>query len=63
MPDVVLSSSYDADGNRTSLSATIATTADFVNNYSYDSLNQEVQVTQGASTVSGHDAVDSKLVG
>ena len=62
VPDVVLSSAYDTDGNRTQLSATIDGTADFVNTYSYDDLNQETQVTQGASTVSGHDAVDSKLV-
>jgi hypothetical protein len=31
MPDVVLSSGYDAAGNRSSLSATIAGTADFLN--------------------------------
>ena len=53
VPDVVLSSSYDADGNRTQLSATIGGTADFVNTYSYDGLNRETQVTQGASTASG----------
>lgn len=62
VPDVVLTSTYDADGNRTSLSATIgaSNTADFVNGYTYNSLNQEAQVTQGGS--SGGDAVDQKLV-
>ena len=62
VPDVVLSSTYDADGNRTSLSATIGTTntPDFVNGYTYNSLNEEVQVTQGPS--SGHDYADNKQV-
>ena len=41
---------YDADGNRTQLAATIGGTADFVNSYTYDSLNREVQVKQAAST-------------
>ena len=30
--------------------------------YSYDAMNRETQVTQGASTAGGADAVDSKLV-
>ena len=59
VPDVVLSSTYDATGNRASLSATIDGTADFVNNYQYDYMNQELQVTQGSN---GHDAVDDKLI-
>ena len=64
MPDVVLASTFDANGNRTSLSATIGATptADFVNDYSFDDLNRESQVIQEASAVTGHDAVDSKLV-
>lgn len=62
VPDVALTSSYDADGDRTQLAATIGSTADFVNNYSYDNLNRETQVTQGASAASGADAVDPKLV-
>jgi hypothetical protein len=59
---LVLTNCHDADGNRTSLAAKVGSTADFVNDYSYDDLNREPQVTQGASTVTGHDAVDSKLV-
>jgi RHS repeat-associated protein len=62
VPDVKLNSTYDAVGNRTSLSATIGGTADFVNTYSYDDLDREKQVLQGESTASGHDTVDSKLV-
>jgi RHS repeat-associated protein len=62
VPEVLLSSGYDAVGNRTSLSATIGSTADFVNTYAYDALNRQTQVTQGASTIAGHDGVDSKLV-
>jgi hypothetical protein len=56
---VVLTSTYDADGNRTSLSAKIGGTADFVNSYSYDSQNREVQVAQGSA---GGNTVDTKLV-
>ena len=48
MPDVLLTSNYDADGNRTSLSAQVGGTPDFVNSYQYDFSNREVQVTQGA---------------
>ena len=62
MPDVLLTSGYDPAGNRTSLSATIDGTADFVNGYQYDDMNHELQVTQDPSNVSGHDAVDDKLV-
>ena len=59
VPDVVLGSTYDAAGNRLTLSATIGGTADFVNGYSYDDLNREYQVTQSAG---GGDAVDPKQV-
>ncbi len=62
VPDVVLTSGYDPAGNRTSLSATIGGRADFVNGYQYSDMNQELRITQGPGTVSGHDAVDDKLV-
>jgi RHS repeat-associated protein len=62
VPEALLSSGYDAAGNRTSLSATIGGTADFANTYSFDALNRETQVTQGTSAIAGHDGVDSKLV-
>jgi RHS repeat-associated protein len=60
LPNVTLASGYNADGDRTSLSATIGSTADFVNDYSYDTLNRETQVVQEAG--GDTDAVDSKLV-
>jgi RHS repeat-associated protein len=60
VPDVVLSSTYDADGNRKSLSATVGGTADFVNTYSYDSSHREVQITQGPAA--GKSNVDPKTV-
>ncbi len=60
--EVLLNSTYDADGDRTQLAATIGGTADFVNGYSYSDLNQEIQVSQAASTATGADAVESKLV-
>ena len=62
VPDVLLTSTYDADGNRTSLSAQIgsAKTPDFVDSYQYDSSNRAVQVTQDEST--GGDYVERKTV-
>lgn len=60
VPDVVLASSYDALGNRTSLDATIGGTNDFQNAYSYDGFGRESQVTQ--SGVEGGNAVADKLV-
>ena len=58
---VVLNSTYDADGNRKSLSAEIGSTPtpDFVNSYQYDSSNREVQVTQVQA--SGGNYVEGKL--
>jgi RHS repeat-associated protein len=58
VPDVVLNSTYDANGNRLSLSATIAGTADFKNTYRYDALGNELSVTQQG--VSGGDTVAYK---
>jgi hypothetical protein len=51
---------YDADGNQTSLSATVAGTADFLNTDSYDNLNREIAVSQQGQT--GGNAVADKLV-
>jgi YD repeat-containing protein len=42
---VVLASAYDAASNRTSLSATIDTTADFVTTYTYDALHRMTRIT------------------
>ena len=58
MPNVVLTNEYDADGNRTQLSATIAGTADFLNTYSYDALNRLTQLYQDGQT--GGNAVATK---
>ena len=59
-PTVTLSEQYDANSNRTQLSATIGGTADFVNNYQYDNLDRMTQITQTGQ--SGGNAVDSKQV-
>ncbi len=50
VPDVVLSSTYDALGDRTALNSTIASTADFQNSYTFDALGQESSVTQQGAT-------------
>jgi YD repeat-containing protein len=60
VPQVVLNSTYDASGNRTSLSATIGSTQDFFNTYSYDLLNRLTQVQQAG--VSGGNVVAEKRV-
>src|SRR5258708_20879163 len=60
VPRVVLASAYDALGRKTSLSATVAGTADFLNNYSYDALNRVTTVTQAQQT--GGNSVAAKRV-
>ena len=60
MPHVVLAVGYDHLGDETSLSATIAGTADFLNNYTYDSDGELTQVTQQGQT--GGNTVTPKLV-
>jgi RHS repeat-associated protein len=61
---VVLTAGYDGDGNRTSLSAAIEApgassfTPDFQNTYSYDALNEMLEVAQSAQ--SGGNAVAAK---
>ncbi|MCL4207913.1 MAG: hypothetical protein KJ000_35960, partial [Pirellulaceae bacterium] len=57
---VVLASAYDAAGNRTSLSATIDTTADFVNQYTYDALHRMTRIEQAG--VTGGNAVAEKRI-
>ena len=55
VPRVILTMGYDALRRRTSLSASVAGTADFADAYSYDALNRMTQVTQqgqaGGNTV------------
>ena len=59
-PTVTLAQQFDADGDRTQLSATIGQTADFMNNYAYNGLGQMTQVTQSGAT--GGDAVAEKRI-
>ena len=63
LSDVRLTNGYDANGNRTSLSAKIGTTVDFVNSYVYDNLNQLISLTQTQQDGSGANAVAFKEVG
>jgi len=54
VPRVILTSSYDAAGNRSSLSASVAGTADFLNTYTHDALDRLTRVDQtgqGGNTV------------
>ncbi len=55
LPRVILESTYNAAGNRSSLSATIAGTDDFLNSYSYDALDRLTRMDQvgqsGGNTV------------
>jgi RHS repeat-associated protein len=69
VPDVVLTSGYDLNGNRTSLSASIGgapgasgARADFQNTYSFDALDREVSVSQQSQTGSSANAVAGKRV-
>ncbi len=49
-PDVVLTTNFDKLGEQTSLSATINSTNDFINGYTYDGLGQTTEITQSAPT-------------
>ena len=60
MPHVVLASGYDPAGNRKSLAATIAGTADFLNTYSYNTLSQLSMIDQQGQT--GGNAVAPKSI-
>jgi RHS repeat-associated protein len=56
---VTLTQAWDYNGNRTSLSATIGTTADFTNAYIYNALGQMSSVEQAGQ---GGNSVATKLV-
>lgn len=60
VPHVVLANGYDPLGDRTSLSATINGTADFLNNYSYDADQQLTMVQQ--QDVNGGNVVSPKEI-
>jgi len=57
---VTLAQGFDANSRRTQLSATIGSTADFKNDYTFDTLNRLTQVTQ--QDVVGGNAVADKRV-
>ncbi len=57
---VVLTETYDADGNRLTLSANVNGAADFINTYGYDDLSRTIQIQQSGQT--GGNAVAPKLV-
>lgn len=50
VPHVVLTSQWDGQGDRTSLSATIAGVKDFLNSYSYDTLSRMTSISQQSQT-------------
>lgn len=60
VPRVILTSGYDSNGNRTSLSATIDGTDDFLNSYTYDALNRVTRIDQIG--VTGGNTVAEKRV-
>ena len=59
-PHVVLNIGYDNMQRQTSLSATVAGTADFLNNYAYNADSDITQITQQGQT--GGNTVAAKLV-
>jgi RHS repeat-associated protein len=56
MPDVVLNQTYDSDGDRLSLSATVAGTTQFTNDYQYDPFGDITQVAQSGPGVTTKQA-------
>ncbi len=59
-PAVILAQVFDAASNRTELNATIGSTADFKNTYSYEAVNRLIDVVQQSQ--SGGNAVTAKHV-
>jgi RHS repeat-associated protein len=59
-PIVVLTQTFDAAGNRTSLAAEVDSTDDFLNTYTYDHLHRMTRVTQEGQ--SGGNTVAEKRV-
>jgi RHS repeat-associated protein len=60
VPNVILTSAFDAMGNRTSLAAEIDGTDDFLNTYTYDALHRLTELNQDGQT--GGNTVAEKLV-
>ena len=63
VPNVVLTSVYDALGRQTSLTATIDGTADFVNTYVYDVNDRVTSLTQTDGSPTAGSVVSDKRVG
>jgi RHS repeat-associated protein len=59
-PAVVLTSTFDANNNRTGLSATIAATVDFQNTYTYDSLNRLTRLDQ-SGPAGGNEVAEKRV--
>jgi YD repeat-containing protein len=59
VPTVVLTSAYNANGQRTSLSATRGGTNDFLNSYTYDNLNRLTRVDQTGN--GGHTVANKRV--
>jgi len=59
-PHVTLTNTYDANSNRTSLSAEIDSTDDFQNTYSYDNLNRLLSVGQ-VQPASGNSVAEKRV--
>ncbi|MBC8351077.1 MAG: hypothetical protein H8E66_03770 [Planctomycetes bacterium] len=60
VPNVILTSAYDANSNRTSLSAEIDSTDDFLNSYTYDALNRLTRLDQDEQT-GGNTVVEKRV--
>src|SRR5487761_1695027 len=60
VPHVVLTSTVDAMGDRTSLSATIAGTADFLNSYTYDA-DQRLTMLQQQQQTGGNTVAPKEI--
>jgi len=58
-PTVTFDRQFDARGRLTETAATIGSTADYVNSYSYDNLDRLAQLTQ--SSASGHAVADKRV--
>ncbi|MEM7476403.1 MAG: hypothetical protein AAF483_15525, partial [Planctomycetota bacterium] len=60
VPQVVLNSAYDHNGNRTGLAATIDGIDDFQNSYAYDGLNRLTRLEQ-IGTLGGNAVADKRV--
>ena len=59
-PHVVFTQVFEANGNRTKLSAKIGATDDFVNNYTFDAAGRMTRITQ-ADVVGGNTVADKRV--